>query len=299
MNFNSVIEFSPYSCGNSLHTSTSSTNYFKTTSTQDGLRVELSTGVMDSHPISLDTVASHTPTRRPESSSHRKVSSHYRTETRVSGANRRRQIQIPKGVASFQCRQCPKQFTRSSTLREHARTHTNEHPFPCSICKKTFVRLKDRNRHENLPTGEKKFVCHGDFGGSWGCGRKFAREDALVAHFRNKIGGTCLRPHLDSSVLCLLMDLPGNQEESFVCKESLRSTAALILPFDSTRSFPRFGCEKICASYDDLEAHLKSNAGQHCIGAFLVDLAAFDARRSRLQNEGGIDRPAQIGRAHV
>jgi hypothetical protein len=92
----------------------------------------------------------------------------------------------------FICDRCPKRFTRSSTLREHQRTHNNDRPFACAFCPKNFVRLKDRNRHQTLHNDKKKFVCKG-VGGTkgdveWGCGRGFAREDGLVAHLRTNIG---------------------------------------------------------------------------------------------------------------
>jgi transcription factor CRZ1 len=50
-----------------------------------------------------------------------------------------------------------------------------------------------------LHSGEKKFVCKGELGsgGHWGCGRKFARADALGRHFRSEAGRICIKPLLD------------------------------------------------------------------------------------------------------
>ncbi|WEW55420.1 DNA-binding transcription factor [Emydomyces testavorans] len=104
-----------------------------------------------------------------------------------------------KHPATFQCSLCPKRFTRAYNLRSHLRTHTDERPFVCTVCGKAFARQHDRKRHEGLHSGEKKFVCRGDLsrGDQWGCGRRFARADALGRHFRSEAGRVCIKPLLD------------------------------------------------------------------------------------------------------
>jgi hypothetical protein len=104
-----------------------------------------------------------------------------------------------KHPATFQCTLCPKRFTRAYNLRSHLRTHTDERPFVCTICGKAFARQHDRKRHEGLHSGEKKFVCRATFqsSASWGCGRRFARADALGRHFRSEAGRVCIKPLLD------------------------------------------------------------------------------------------------------
>ncbi|KAK4152046.1 hypothetical protein C8A00DRAFT_35266 [Chaetomidium leptoderma] len=109
---------------------------------------------------------------------------------------------VQKHPATFQCTLCPKRFTRAYNLRSHLRTHTDERPFVCNVCGKAFARQHDRKRHEGLHSGEKKFVCKGDLkrGGQWGCGRRFARADALGRHFRSEAGRICIKPLLDEEI---------------------------------------------------------------------------------------------------
>ncbi|KAK4496006.1 hypothetical protein PRZ48_013275 [Zasmidium cellare] len=103
---------------------------------------------------------------------------------------------VQKHPATFQCNACQKRFTRAYNLRAHLRTHTDERPFVCVVCGKAFARQHDRKRHEGLHSGEKKFVCRGNLnnGTSWGCGRRFARADALYRHVQSEVGRVCIRP---------------------------------------------------------------------------------------------------------
>ncbi|KAF2142630.1 uncharacterized protein K452DRAFT_226407 [Aplosporella prunicola CBS 121167] len=137
-----------------------------------------------------------------------------------------------KHPATFQCSLCPKRFTRAYNLRSHLRTHTDERPFVCSVCGKAFARQHDRKRHEGLHSGEKKFVCRGVLkdGNGWGCGRRFARADALGRHFRSEAGRVCIRPLLEEEAAEKGWDLGAASQAQAVPGQPAPQTSMLGAP---------------------------------------------------------------------
>jgi transcription factor CRZ1 len=148
-----------------------------------------------------------------------------------------------KHPATFQCSLCPKRFTRAYNLRSHLRTHTDERPFVCSHCGKAFARQHDRKRHEGLHSGEKKFVCRGQLkdGNNWGCGRRFARADALGRHFRSEAGRLCIKPLMDEEALERgLQAMSGAQNPAMTDPTALGGVSMMGLPSQQVGGMPNF-----------------------------------------------------------
>ncbi|KAJ3038000.1 hypothetical protein HK097_003311 [Rhizophlyctis rosea] len=72
---------------------------------------------------------------------------------------------------------CDRTFTRKYNLTTHLGTHDphRARPFECTICGKAFVRSPDLLRHHAVHKNER----HGH---KCGCGRTYARKDALCRH---------------------------------------------------------------------------------------------------------------------
>lgn len=194
------------------------------------------------------------------------------------------------------CDICSKSFTRGTTLREHARTHTNERPYKCSTCIKGVSRLKDCRRHELLHLNGKRFICgdHEDrenLKGHWRCGREFSRKYALREHLKSIKAAGCLEwifelhrrdlLHFEGKLWC--KSLPhkiggcgrkfrtldafkehlGIHEEGFEGVSEYRKLA--ILDSAKIRAMSCLNCEISFVTLNELLEHIDLPFQEHCL----------------------------------
>ncbi|QRR07626.1 hypothetical protein FPJ27_15265 [Burkholderia sp. MS455] len=111
----------------------------------------------------------------------------------VEGHSSQHTLDMPRKnrdkAKNFPCTVCGEGFSSSTSLRKHAKSHTEKNEkksFVCKFCGSKYRGTRDLERHERTHTGEKPFVC--DI-----CNKGFAQEVNLIEH---KVVHTRVRPYV-------------------------------------------------------------------------------------------------------
>ncbi|XP_006107986.2 zinc finger protein 883-like isoform X1 [Myotis lucifugus] len=88
---------------------------------------------------------------------------------------------VHTGEKSYECSDCGMSFSHRSKLIEHRRGHTGERPYECRECGKFFRRKDYLHNHERVHTGDKPYECSD-------CGRCFRYQNGLIQHERIHTG---------------------------------------------------------------------------------------------------------------
>lgn len=86
----------------------------------------------------------------------------------------------------FICNVCGKELRTGNSLSVHMRIHTEERPYRCQICGQDFRQVGNLNVHMRIHTGEKPYCCEV-------CGKKFSRSNSLSRHMSLHTGGLSAR----------------------------------------------------------------------------------------------------------
>ena len=115
------------------------------------------------------------------------------------------------------CCVCNEQLTRTTTLRDHLRSHAGVKLFPCSVCGRPFNRIYDMREHEKQVHQQlRPHRCRqqDDSGRLYGCEAAFKRKRDLERH-RSRQGGDACRAivsdqHVSSpSSMCIVLRYSG------------------------------------------------------------------------------------------
>ncbi len=160
------------------------------------------------------------------------------------------------------CLHCSAAFTTASTLRKHARVHTNDRRHQCKFCNKSFIQKVHLQTHLLRHSGDKPWLCNV-------CGKGFVTNTVLKEHSKLHTGTKKTFPCTDcNATYANLADLTVHKrrhtgELPFTCDKCSKSFRSKRLLQEHERShlnikpFACANCGKTFATASGLRQHYK------------------------------------------